>query len=82
MTRLFALEALSRGPTALVLEGFPGNERWGWGLDFSPDGKWLAGQTDGGLNLWPSTGSAPTVLDGEEVLRAYVRFGPDSERLK
>ena len=55
VTRLFSLEALWRGPTAQILEGFPGNERWGMSLDFSPDGRWLASGGAYSLNLWSSS---------------------------
>ncbi|MGB5878902.1 MAG: WD40 repeat domain-containing protein, partial [Thermoanaerobaculia bacterium] len=79
VTRLFALEALWRGPTALVLGGYPGNERLGLSLDFSPDGKWLVGGQFEGLQLWSSTGGAPRLLDSQQAVRSFVRFGPDSD---
>jgi WD40 repeat protein len=92
VARLFALEALARGPTARYLElpdvdvAYEGAAS----IDVSPDGNWLAaGYVDGSLKLWPSTGGAPKWLEkqsagvGGRSRRgiASVSFGPESDRL-
>ena len=61
-TRLFALEALWRGPTALILSK---NLIDAWLPKFSPDGKWLAAirKYERYFELWPSTGGEPKLVD-------------------
>jgi WD40 repeat protein len=84
VTRLFALEALGRGPTARYLE-LPSVDATYYGamsVDFSSDGSWLAaGYEDGSLKLWPSTGGEPKLLERQERSIASLRFGPASDLL-
>jgi WD40 repeat protein len=58
--RRFALQALSRGPTAFELSA---TDEVGGGPDlaFSPDGRWLAAAeaASGTIRLWASDGSGP-----------------------
>ncbi len=84
VTRLFALEALWRGPTARILESAISG---GWGassVDFSPDGKWFAigqhGEDRGQIKLWSRTGGAPRLLEAKED-HMFARFGADSNHL-
>ena len=56
--RLFALEALSRGPTALVLPSGANS------VAFDPEGRWLAvGAYQRGVSVWPRDGGAPIALE-------------------
>jgi WD40 repeat protein len=76
--RRLALQALWRGPSAFVLPPPTGV----WGLDFSPDGRWLAGGEWGSrVFLWSSDGHTLTELpfsDSEDEIVKTVRFVPDS----
>ena len=89
--RRLALQALWRGPSAFM----PPPREFVWGLDFSPDGRWLAGGEAGGSSrifLWSADGHTVTELpfsdrDLENPV-AYmnegvktVRFLPDSGSL-
>ena len=62
LTRIFALEAVWRGPTALILST---NYIDAWLPKFSPDGKWLAAirKNERYFELWPSTGGEPKLVD-------------------
>ena len=77
--RRFAVEALSRGPTAFVLSGEVAAAK------FSPDGRWLA--TKGpvsGIRLWSHEGGPPRVLGGGQGTIwdvGSVQFGPASDVL-
>jgi WD40 repeat protein len=72
--RLLALEALWRGPTEIRL---PAGSMYG--VDFSPDGRWLLTSTErGGAKLWPSDGGPATELDSREISgEAY--FSPNGD---
>ncbi len=61
--RRLIVEALWRGPTELRIPF----DSW-WGVDFGPDGRWLAASSvgEGGAALWPSDGGPPTLLEGSE----------------
>ncbi|MCP3958452.1 MAG: protein kinase [bacterium] len=78
-SRLFALEALWRGPTALCSD--TSQERAAWGLDFSPDGGWLAVRASGELELWPRDGGEPVIVGGDEDAISAFRFGSESKVL-
>ena len=79
--RLLALEALWRGPAALVLEGTSEQPAtMNWTVDFSPNGHWLAvGDHSGRLKLWSRRGGEPKLLGTRPGAMRYVRFGPDSD---
>jgi WD40 repeat protein len=89
--RRFAVEALSRGPGALILPlahgrhlAGPVREMFAMHLAFSPNGKWLATSSLGPeVLVWPSSGGAPLVLGGHEIKGGPIEleFGPDSEVL-
>jgi WD40 repeat protein len=72
--RRLAVEALWLGPTEIRL---PTPAFYLFSLDFSADGRWLATADPGGggCRLWPSDGSPPTVLEGED-LSGSVRISP------
>ena len=56
--RMFALEALWRGPAGFALESSTGRVE-----PFSADGTWLARPpTEGGLEIWPRSASEPVTL--------------------
>ena len=84
--RRLALQALWRGPSTFFL---PPRTKQVWGLDFSPDGRWLAGgeyAENRGCRvfLWPADGHTVTELpfsDLEDESVDPVRFVPDSSLL-
>ncbi len=82
ISRQFAIEALSRGPAAVVtplINGFAP-----FYLEFSPDGKWLAIGGEMGVRVYPRDGSPPVVLSQTFArLTAFQRpqFAPDCDRL-
>jgi WD40 repeat protein len=73
--RRFALEALWRGPTALVLS--PGSS--GWGPDFSPDGRWLALSDGNTVRVWAASGGNPVTISDHGAWE--VRFTANSDFL-
>ncbi|MGB5659875.1 MAG: hypothetical protein WBO54_10380, partial [Thermoanaerobaculia bacterium] len=79
--RLFALNALWRGPPAFMLDSGSSDHDLGISVDFSPDGRWLASAiVPVGIALWPSTGGAPKVVEvSQGILLRHLRFGPDSD---
>ncbi len=69
--RYLALEALWRSPTEFRLPTASP-----YGLDFSPDGRWLAtADPGGGGALWPSDGGPPTALENSDVAME-IRISP------
>jgi WD40 repeat protein/tRNA A-37 threonylcarbamoyl transferase component Bud32 len=77
--RRLALRALWQGPSAFVMPSASAV----WGLDFSPDGRWLAGggTGKGRVFLWSADGETVTELplsDREDEWVKTVRFLPDS----
>jgi serine/threonine protein kinase/WD40 repeat protein len=79
--RRLALEALWRGPSTFLLPSRTGI----WGLDFSPDGRWLAGGQYGNkVVLWSADGDAVKELpvsDRDAEFVKTVRFAQDSNVL-
>jgi WD40 repeat protein len=76
--RRFALEALSRAPTAMV------RSSPAWLIAFSPNGRWLAVVTTyaPGVELWSKDGGPPRVLAAAEGLRfRSLLFSSDSSQL-
>jgi WD40 repeat protein len=75
--RIFALEALYRGPVAIRIDEVEEPSR----VDFSPDGQWLAvSRRDGAIELWsPESGEVRVLREHDG--RVNARFGPDSELL-
>ena len=75
--RVFALEALWRGPPAFILEGLYNIVR------FSPNGQWLAGGSIvDGVRLWPHQGDPPVEVIGTQVPgMPSFRFDPLSDLL-
>ncbi len=70
-TRRLALEALWRGPTEIRL-----GTTSTYGVDFSPDGRWLAtADPAGGAKLWPIDGGPATALEGSQTAME-IRFSP------
>ena len=79
--RLFALEALQKGPTAFVVNECPVPAHY---LDFSPDGRWPAvgGYTD--VEIWPRDGGPPMSLPTVPMTATPmipVKLSPQSDRL-
>jgi len=74
--RRFGVEALWHGAPAYLLRDTV------HGLDFSPDGRWLAtdGIRSGGVRLWSMEGGSPKTL-GEPDGIPSVAFGPTGEFL-
>ena len=77
VARLFALEALWRGPPAFMLD----SDYFGLSLDFSSNGRWLANTTaPPGVELWSSAGGPPKRIPiSQEGMLRNLRFGPDSD---
>lgn len=77
--RLFALQSLSEGSPAQVYRMLLRS------IDFSPDGKWLAGSDGGGVYLFPSDGKDPVIVNKPDNPRAYIQwntqFSPDGKLL-
>ncbi len=72
--RRLALEALWRGPTEIRL---PTPSLYG--LEFSPDGRWLAtADLSSGARLWPADGGPPTKLEGIDS-SLEIRFSPPGD---
>jgi serine/threonine protein kinase/WD40 repeat protein len=82
VTRLFALEALWRGPTAQVLEGTQSDPSWALSLDFSTDGEWLVGSGFGTLKSWSRSGELTPLIEQRswESVTSYLRFLDESDR--
>jgi WD40 repeat protein len=79
-SRLFALEALGRGPAALILERGALGREGAICVDFSPDGKWLvAGYWGDTVKVWPRAGDAPRLIELGGRAARHVRVGPRSE---
>jgi serine/threonine protein kinase/WD40 repeat protein len=76
VTRQFALEVLSGGPT-----WFLADSGGGVSVDFSPDGRWLAGGVgnEGSLKLWPRRGGEPRVLGTHDGPVRRTEFNADSD---
>lgn len=80
--RRFALEALGRGPTALIARPAPS-----MGAAFSPDGEYLSvGTPDAdsgksGLGLLSSTGGPARILNPNPMPPAFTGYSPDSAQL-
>ena len=85
--RLFALEALQRGPTTLThgLGELAGQVQAIFTLAFSPDGRWIAsGDAAGNVVLWPDDGGEPILFDSHEspdFVWNDVAFGTRGKRL-
>jgi WD40 repeat protein len=77
--RLFALDALWRGPTAFILPATPDSAPWG--VDFSPDGNWLASTGfPPHVMLWSIAGGEPKVVEvSQKGMLRQIRFGPNSD---
>jgi WD40 repeat protein len=80
VARLFALEALWRGPPAL-LPDFQETLT----VTFSPDGRWLAGSSGLGdttpsqVKLWSSAGGTPTIIQLPDIGKTrQLRFSAES----
>ncbi|HSE42310.1 MAG TPA: protein kinase [Acidobacteriota bacterium] len=76
--RRFALETLWHGPISSII---PAKEivkelDLGYGLQFSPNGKWLATESSIQIYIWPQNGSLPWIVKGE-----VFQFGPKSDHL-
>jgi WD40 repeat protein len=89
--RRFALEALWRGPTAVILAPRQSKEEsdqvggyWSHRLAFSPDGEWMAVAGFGGRGqLWSADGQTRSVFQGHEGEPSWpmLRFGDRSDLL-
>ncbi|PWT90541.1 MAG: hypothetical protein C5B54_06975, partial [Acidobacteria bacterium] len=79
--RRFAMQALSEGPPTLLIKTKTALHT----VDFSPDGKWIAGSTAGGVQLFPIDGSTPTTVSEFGSSGEYtpwpIQFSPDGEFL-
>ncbi|MGE5188868.1 MAG: protein kinase domain-containing protein [Gemmatimonadota bacterium] len=81
--RQFAIEALSRGPAAVVAK-LPADASSPVFLDFSPDGKWLAVGGSFGVLLYPRDASLPVTLSkagAATVEMQRPQFAPDGDRV-
>jgi WD40 repeat protein len=78
--RLFALEALSKGPPAIVMK-----HPLLSATDFSPDGRWLAVGSYKGVKLFERNGADPITLSDiwpkGVPLNRHPAFSPDGELL-
>lgn len=78
--RLFALQAESAGPPAIINQ-MPLKPVYG--VEFSPDGKWISVAANGGVQLFGSKGGAPVVA--EDVFKPgfhipwNTQFSPDGK---
>lgn len=89
--RRLALEALWKGPTALVLEEYREETKFGgpddylqghWSVDFSPDGKWLAeGRSTGHVILYHESGELGHIWKAHELATYWLRYGHDASVL-
>ena len=81
---LLVWDIATEGPAGRPL---PGAEAGLWGLDFSPDGRWLAaGAADGAVLVWESDGPPVEprrlISEARPAKEVYaVRFSPDSRQL-
>lgn len=81
--RQFALQALSEGPVYRAI----GSLQNPFGIQFSPDGQWIAAAMPGGaVQLLRQDGSKPVTISRPdspitESIPWYVQFSPDSELL-
>jgi WD40 repeat protein len=65
VARLFALEALQKGPTAFIIqppEGIEAGRGWAYRVRFSPDSKWLAIDGADWVHIQSQNGEAPHLL--------------------
>ena len=78
-------DAILSGLTTLQVppQEFKGHTRDLWGVDFSPDGKYLAtGSSDGTARLWDlATGEIVHIFEGHAGEVGEVKFSPDSKYL-
>jgi WD40 repeat protein len=78
-------DAILSGLTTLEVppQEFKGHTRDLWGVDFSPDGKYLAtGSSDGTARLWDlATGEIVHIFEGHAGEVGEVAFSPDSKYL-
>jgi WD40 repeat protein len=83
--RRFAIESLSRGPSAVLakLRGVPG-AACALYIDFSPDGKRLAIGGSHGVQVYSRDGSAKVILSAAVSLSVAMQrpqFAPDGDRV-
>jgi WD40 repeat protein len=83
LLRTIASESKRRSATSFKPRPSGAFPAWVVGLDFSPDGKLLAGcRSDGTICLWKTTGNEePAVLEGHRGWVASGRFSPDGALL-
>ncbi len=74
--RMFALQTLSEGPPALVVENIDADR-----ADFSSNGKWLAVGGRGTLYLIPSHGGPPSKIVSSNGFHTQPSFFPSHELL-
>jgi WD40 repeat protein len=76
----FALQILSAGPPALMMDAGPVNS-----IEFSPNGKWIAAGVRGGLQLLSRDGSAPITVSKPYLPGKFIpwnaQFSADGEFL-
>lgn len=77
--RRFTMQALSEGTPAQII---PMGLR---SIDFSPDGKWMAGSAAGGVYLFPRDGKPPVIVSQPDNTNSYIQwntqFSPDGNFL-
>lgn len=77
--RRLALQSLSEGPPARVFKMLLRS------IDFSPDGRWMAGSGGGGVFLFASDGKPPVIVSQPDNPQAYIQwntqFSPDGKWL-